>query len=47
MLLSKKSGRNGPQGYFESRLVFYDGGQNIKNRGVFAAARLDDGPFFF
>jgi hypothetical protein len=29
------------------KVVFYDGGQNIKNRGVFAAARLDDGPFFF
>ena len=27
--------------------LFLGGGQNIKNHGVFAAARLDVGPFFF
>jgi hypothetical protein len=27
--------------------LFFGGGQNIKNQGVFAAARLDVGPFFF
>jgi len=27
--------------------LFFGGGQNIKKREVFAAARLDVGPFFF
>jgi hypothetical protein len=27
--------------------LFLGGGQNIKNQGVFAAARLDVGPFSF
>ena len=29
------------------KVLFVGGGQNIKNQGVFAAARLDVGPFFF
>ena len=29
------------------KVVFFGGGQNIKKREVFAAARLDVGPFFF
>ena len=29
------------------KVVFFDGGQNIKNRGVFAAARQEVGPFSF
>ena len=37
--------RNGHSATF-SRAVFRLG-QNIKNQGVFAAARLDVGPFFF
>ena len=45
MLLCVVFYRNGSKRFL--KVVFFDGGQNIKNRGVFAAARQDVGPFFF
>jgi hypothetical protein len=45
------SGENPPSarcvGNFFSGCAFLGGGQNIKKRGVFAAARLNVGPFSF
>ena len=44
-MLEAGGARNGPNRFF--KVVFFKYGQSIKKQGVFAAARLDVGPFFF
>jgi len=45
ILSTRSSSATGQRRLFEGR--FFGGGQNIKKRGVFAAAPQDVGPFFF